>query len=28
VDIVEETLTKSGEWREVGHQIADSVSVE
>lgn len=27
-DVVEKRLTKSGEYREVGHEVAESVSVE
>jgi hypothetical protein len=28
VDVVEKALTKSGDYRTVGHEVADSVSVE
>lgn len=28
VDVVEKALTKGGEYRTVGHEVADSVSIE
>lgn len=27
-DVIEQTLTMAGEWREIGHEVVDDVAVE